>query len=62
MKSKAQQIPGVEAERPDDAHPGEALDAPAGAQAPAGGWPRDEYTGLGGEYVRDPATGERRPA
>lgn len=25
-------------------------------------WPRDEYTGLGGQYVRDPVTGVRRPA
>lgn len=24
--------------------------------------PRDQYTGIGGRYVRDPETGERRPA
>lgn len=45
--------------------------ADAGAQAgaervpmpvPPGGWPPDEYTGLGGNYVRDPYTGIRRPA
>jgi hypothetical protein len=24
--------------------------------------PRDQYTGLGGQYVRDPITGVRRPA
>jgi hypothetical protein len=29
---------------------------------PAGGWPRDEYTGKSGSYVRDPFTGIRRPA
>lgn len=29
---------------------------------PEGGWPPDAYTGLGGNYVRDPYTGIRRPA
>lgn len=29
---------------------------------PTAEWPRDEYTGLGGQYVRDPVTGVRRPA
>lgn len=29
---------------------------------PAGGWPADEFTGLGGDYVRDPYTGLRRRA
>lgn len=29
---------------------------------PEGGWPADEYTGLGGSYVRDPYTGIRSPA
>jgi hypothetical protein len=29
---------------------------------PEGGWPPDEFTGLGGNYVRDPYTGIRRPA
>lgn len=24
--------------------------------------PRDQYTGQGGRYVRDPVTGERKPA
>lgn len=41
--------------------------APAPAQKPAPSpattaWPADQYTGVGGRYVRDPATGERRPA
>lgn len=25
-------------------------------------WPRDEYSGVAGDYVRDPITGKRRPA
>lgn len=25
-------------------------------------WPVDEFTGVGGRYVRDPVTGVRRPA
>lgn len=29
---------------------------------PEGGWPADEFTGLGGDYVRDPVTGKRSPA
>ena len=29
---------------------------------PEGGWPPDEFTGKGGDYVRDPYTGIRRPA
>lgn len=29
---------------------------------PDGGWPADEFTGLGGDYVRDPYTGIRRKA
>lgn len=24
--------------------------------------PRDEYTGIGGSYIRDPLTGKRTPA
>lgn len=32
------------------------------AQEPPGGWPADEFTGVGGSYVRDPVTGVRRPA
>lgn len=41
--------------------------APAPAKTPAPSpaataWPADQYTGVGGRYVRDPATGERRPA
>lgn len=29
---------------------------------PKGGWPKDEFTGLAGEFIRDPLTGIRRPA
>lgn len=29
---------------------------------PEGGWPADEFTGLGGDYVRDPYTGVRSRA
>ena len=41
--------------------------APAPAKTPAPSpattaWPADEFTGRGGRYVRDPVTGERRPA
>ncbi len=40
-----------------------APDAAAGvAVEPPGGWPADEYTGIGGRYVRDPVTGKRHPA
>jgi len=35
---------------------------PASAAMPPGGWPRDEFTGRAGRYVRDPVTGVRRPA
>lgn len=30
--------------------------APAAAE-----WPRDQYTGIGGDYIRDPITGVRTP-
>lgn len=41
--------------------------APATAKTPTPSpattaWPADEFTGRGGRYVRDPVTGERRPA
>lgn len=36
--------------------------APTPMPEPAGGWPRDAYTGKAGSYVRDPFTGIRRPA
>lgn len=39
--------------------PDAAVHAPAPQPAE---WPRDQYTGLGGQYVRDPVTGVRRPA
>ncbi|MFZ4286634.1 hypothetical protein [Variovorax sp. HJSM1_2] len=29
---------------------------------PPGGWPADEFTGIGGDYVRDPYTGVRTKA
>lgn len=29
---------------------------------PEGGWPADEFTGMGGSYVRDPFTGVRSRA
>ncbi|MGE0350948.1 hypothetical protein [Hydrogenophaga sp.] len=32
------------------------------AAIPPGGWPRDEFSGRAGRYVRDPVTGLRRPA
>jgi hypothetical protein len=38
--------------------PGERLPLPE----PEGGWPADEFTGVGGRYVRDPHTGVRSPA
>ena len=28
---------------------------------PEAGWPPDEFTGIGGTYVRDPVTGVRTP-
>ncbi len=54
-----------------------AADTPSGAAAdttasrdearkpmpePEGGWPRDEFTGQAGSFVRDPFTGIRRRA
>lgn len=38
-----------------------AVQAPACVPEPEGGWPVDEFTGVGGSYVRDPLTGVRRP-
>lgn len=35
---------------------------PVPLPVPEGGWPADEYTGKGGDYVRDPFTGIRSPA
>jgi hypothetical protein len=51
-------ITGVEGTRADDAQPGERLPMPE----PEGGWPADEFTGIGGSYVRDPFTGLRSRA
>lgn len=39
--------------------PGELLTPMA---EPEGGWPADEFTGVGGSYVRDPITGIRTRA
>lgn len=42
-----------------------AAPPPAGPKplpVPKGGWPKDEFTGLAGEFIRDPLTGIRRPA
>ncbi len=36
--------------------------APVQASAAHQDWPRDQYTGIGGDYVRDPVTGIRTPA
>ena len=42
---------------------GEAQDGAAKPlPVPEGGWPRDEFTGKPGRFVRDPFTGKRRPA
>lgn len=34
----------------------------AGGNWPGRDWPADQYTGIGGDYVRDPVTGIRTPA
>ncbi len=39
-----------------------AAPAPRPMPEPAGGWPRDEFTGCAGRFVRDPFTGIRRRA
>lgn len=42
-----------------------ATDGPALGEPmpmPEGGWPADEFTGVGGSYVRCPLTGVRSPA
>lgn len=52
----APEIAGEVAQRPGGAHPGTPV------AEPEGGWPPDQYTGIGGSYVRDPLTGLRRPA
>lgn len=54
----ASPVAGVLAERPDDAQSGERLPMPV----PEGGWPADEFTGIGGSFVRDPFTGLRSRA
>lgn len=42
----------------------EGVDVPAAQPMPEpeGGWPADEFTGVGGSYVRDPFTGVRTQA
>jgi hypothetical protein len=39
-----------------------AAPAPTPMPEPAGGWPRDEFTGQAGRFVRDPFTGIRSRA
>lgn len=39
-----------------------AAAAPAATTPATADWPRDEYTGIGGDYIRDPITGLRTPA
>lgn len=41
------------------AAPADSTEAPQPLPVPPGGWPADEFTGLGGDYVRDPFTGVR---
>ena len=36
-----------------------ASTTPAASAVPVGGWPPDEFTGIGGTYIRDPVTGVR---
>lgn len=38
------------------------IDALVPMPEPEGGWPADEFTGMGGSYVRDPFTGVRSRA
>jgi hypothetical protein len=40
----------------------QAAPAPTPMPEPAGGWPRDQFTGQAGRFVRDPFTGIRRRA
>ena len=47
------EVAGVVMDMPGD--PGERLPMPE----PEGGWPADEFTGVGGSYVRCPFTGVR---
>lgn len=51
----ASPVPGVVVEMAGAPAPGERLPM----QEPDGGWPPDEFTGVGGSYVRDPFTGVR---
>lgn len=39
-----------------------AAPAPAAPTPATTDWPRDEFTGIGGDYIRDPITGLRTPA
>jgi hypothetical protein len=39
-----------------------AAPAPTPMPEPEGGWPRDEFSGLAGDFVRDPFTGIRSRA
>lgn len=53
----ASEVPGT-AQDMTGGEPGERAPLPE----PEGGWPADEFTGVGGSYVRDPFTGVRRRA
>lgn len=48
-------VDGVVGYQPDEAEASGRLPMPE----PEGGWPADEFTGKGGNYVRDPYTGVR---
>jgi hypothetical protein len=39
--------------------PASEVAGPLPLAEPEGGWPVDEFTGIGGSYVRDPFTGVR---
>jgi hypothetical protein len=46
----------------DAASAASAAPVPTPMPEPAGGWPRDEFTGQAGRFVRDPFTGIRSRA
>lgn len=50
------EIPGTLEQTAND---GPYLGEPMPMPEPEGGWPADEFTGVGGSYVRDPVTGLR---
>ncbi|HEY1102983.1 MAG TPA: hypothetical protein VGE70_06110 [Burkholderiaceae bacterium] len=57
---KPEALPTTEAQPTEAAAPA----APAAPERqpmamPKGGWPPDEFSGIGGEFIRDPYTGKR---